>query len=184
MRESFLYFAFGSNMLNARLKRRCNSARVLTTAQARGYRVAFDKLSEDTSGKANLVRGDASSPATGVVYEISSADARKLDAVEGPGYRRRDLFPVVCLRSGDRLDTITYTARENVAGLHPYDWYLALVLAGLAEHGIDAAYARALRRTRYIPDPLEDRVTRHNALRDLRAAGHPHYRLLLRAPAQ
>jgi hypothetical protein len=183
MRDSFLYFAFGSNMLNARLKRRCNSARVVTTAQARGYRVAFDKLSEDTSGKANLVRSDSAPSANGVVYEISSADAQGLDAIEGPGYRRKDGFPVMCLRTGGELRTITYTACEKVAGLQPYDWYLALVLAGLAEHGIDAAYARALRGTRYIPDPQRDRVTRHNALRDLRAAGQPDYNSLLRAPA-
>ena len=183
MRGSVLYFAFGSNMLNTRLKRRCNSARILTTAQARGHRVAFDKLSEDTSGKANLVRGDASASALGVVYEISSADARGLDAIEGPGYRRRDGFEVTCLQTGSQLRTITYTAREPLAGLQPYDWYLALVLAGLAEHGIDAAYARRLQSIPSVIDPEGDRETRHNALRDLQAAGYADYTSLLLAPA-
>jgi hypothetical protein len=183
VRGSILYFAYGSNVLSARLKRRCNSARIVTTAQARGHRVAFDKLSEDTSGKANLLRGDAYTSALGVVYEISSADARRLDAIEGPGYRRRDGFPVTCLQTGGQLRAITYTACENVGGLEPYDWYLALVLAGLAEHGIDAAYARELQSTRSVVDPEKDRETRHNALRDLRAAGHPDYNSLLRVPA-
>ena len=57
MPGTVLYFAFGSNMLSKRLERRCSSARVRALAAAPGYEVAFDKLSEDTSGKANLVRG-------------------------------------------------------------------------------------------------------------------------------
>ena len=52
-----------------------------------------------------------------------------------------------------------------------------------AEHGIDAAYAKELQSTRSVVDPEKDRETRHNALRDLRAAGHPDYNSMLRVPA-
>ena len=56
-----------------------------------------------------------------------------LDAFEGPGYVRVDEFPVSCLATHDVLRTITYVARNNVRGLQPFDWYLALVLAGMRE---------------------------------------------------
>ena len=178
-----LYFAFGSNMLPSRLQRRCPTAKVRARATAPGYRIAFDKLSEDASGKANLVSCDNGDSAIGIVYELSPDDVDKLDAFEGPGYRRQDDFVVTCFDSGEVLSTCTYVARERVPGLKPYDWYLALVLAGLGCHDIDPSYAKALRMTCFDPDTESSRKSRRNALRDLETAGYPDYRSLLHTPA-
>jgi len=177
-----LYFAFGSNMLTARLQRRCPTARVVTRATAPGYSVAFDKLSEDTSGKANLVAGDQRSPAIGIVYELSSDDIDRLDGFEGAGYRREDHLAVTCLDTGTRLSACTYVAKARVPGLRPYDWYLALILAGLAGHAVDSSYAGRLYIAGFETDPLASRRSRLNALRDLDAAGYADYRALLRQP--
>ena len=49
------YFAFGSNMLLERIKKRVPSARVLGNATLGGYALRFNKLSKDGSGKANIV---------------------------------------------------------------------------------------------------------------------------------
>lgn len=174
-----LYFAFGSNMLTSRLKRRCPSARVVTRAFAPGHRVAFAKLSEDTSGKATLVSCDGPPFAAGLVYELSANDLAELDRFEGPGYRREDDFPVTCLDSGRTVRAFTYLAKEAASGLRPYDWYLAMVLAGLAENGIGHEYAGQLRDTPFDRDPQAERPTRQNALRDLAAAGWPDYRAIL-----
>lgn len=177
-RTPVFYFAFGSNMLSTRLKRRCPGAGFEAVATAPGREVRFDKRSEDTSGKANLVAGDGPA-AVGVVYRVPAAELRLLDAVEGPGYRREDGLPVTCLRTGRSFEAVTYRAREPVPGLQPYDWYLALVLAGLAEHAIDAACVGRLRATPFVIDPQRNRTTRRSALRDLRGAGYPDYRSLL-----
>ena len=177
-----LYFAFGSNMLPSRLQRRCPAATVVTPAIAHGYRVAFDKLSEDSSGKANLIAGDARDSAAGIVYELPVADLEALDAFEGPGYCRKEAFPVTSIATGEELVTCTYVARKSVQGLRPYDWYLALVLAGLDHHDIDASYSRHLRMTRFDTDTRESRKSRRNALQDLRAAGYVNYLSLLRPP--
>ena len=178
-----LYFAFGSNMLPSRLQRRCPTAMVKTRAIAHGYRVAFDKLSEDTSGKANLVGCDNSGPALGIVYELSPDDVDELDAFEGPGYRRQDGFVVTCFDTGEELSTCTYVAIDRAPELRPYDWYLALVLAGLACHDIDPSYVKALGMTRFDTDAQTSRQSRRNALRDLETAGYPDYLSLLHAPA-
>jgi gamma-glutamylcyclotransferase len=165
--KTILYFAFGSNILGTRLCRRCPGARFRNLAAAYGYRVAFNKLSEDSSGKANLVSTDAQVSALGVVYEIPVAEVPALDTFEGPGYVRVDHFPVSCLDTGDELRTITYVARQNVSGLKPFDWYLALIVAGMRQRGLDPDYVHALGSTVIIVDPEPSRVTRQNALRDL-----------------
>ena len=51
-----LYFAYGSNMLEQRLKDRVKSAEFLLNAWIRGYEVRFRKMSIDGSGKADLVQ--------------------------------------------------------------------------------------------------------------------------------
>lgn len=174
-----LYFAFGSNLLTARLKRRCPSARVVARAIAPGYRVAFEKLSEDTSGKATLVPCAGADSAVGVVYELTPEDTGALDAFEGPGYRRLDDFSVVCLDTGRALDACTYIAKQDVPGLRPYDWYLAMVLAGLAEHDMGHEYARQLQMIDFDIDRQDARRSRQNALRDLASAGLGDYREIL-----
>ena len=177
-----LYFAFGSNMLPSRLQRRCPTASVKTRAIAPGHRVALDKLSDDCSAKANLVTCDRGGSAIGIVYELAPDDVGRLDDFEGPGYRRRDNFVVTCIDSGEQLETSTYVARKSVPGLRPFDWYLALVLAGLAHHDIDPSYALELRTTWFDIDEQQSRTTRRHALRDLEAAGFADYLGLLRLP--
>ena len=51
--ETFLYFAYGSNMFTRRLKERTPSVAVADTGFVEGHRLAFDKVSRDGSGKAN-----------------------------------------------------------------------------------------------------------------------------------
>lgn len=177
--DPVLYFAFGSNMLDSRLCRRCPGARFKTTAAADGHRVVFEKLSEDSSGKATLVQAGGGAPALGVVYAVPAAEIPALDAFEGPGYVRVDDFPVRCLDSQRELRTVTYVAREIVSGLKPFDWYLALVLAGMRERGFAPDAMRALVSVEYVDDPEPSRVTRLNALRDLAGAGFSDYRKLL-----
>lgn len=170
-----LYFAFGSNMLTSRLTRRCPSTRVVARAVAPGHRVTFEKLSEDTSGKATLAATDGPPFAAGIVYEITSNDVELLDAFEGPGYRRLDGFAVTCIDTGKPLRVCTYVAKHEVTGLKPFDWYLALVIAGLTENGIDTDSARQLKSAPFETDMDNGRQTRLNALRDLDEAGFSDY---------
>jgi len=176
--DHLLYFAFGSNMLSTRLCRRCPGARFRTAAVAHGRRVEFNKLSEDSSGKANLVAANRAA-AHGVVYKLPAAELPALDAFEGPGYRRVDDLLVTCLDSHDELTAVTYVARKKVSGLQPFDWYLALVLAGMHEHAFDSEHVKMVRSAGFVVDPEPSRVTRLNAMQDLAAAGYDDYARLL-----
>jgi len=175
------YFAYGSNMLTARLRDRCPSAVALTTAEVVGFCVGFHKRGVDASGKATLVAvEDSTISAVGAVFEIDRIELAELDRIEGSGYERIERFAVRCLRSGELLETHTYAAIEHHDDLVPYDWYLALVLAGIAEHGLGDDYAGRLQSLGAIPDEEPERVTRQEALSALCAVGIEDYRLLLR----
>jgi gamma-glutamylcyclotransferase len=177
MRPTFdYYFAYGSNMLTHRLRARCPSAEPVTIGYADDLAVAFHKLSTDRSGKATLV-AERASRALGVVFRIAPGERGALDRAEA-GYVAREAFPVVC-RSGARIESRTYLASREDPRLRPYDWYLALLLAGMQEHGIDAAYRRRFRSAAFDFDPKLDRTTRLEALDALSRAGLADYRALL-----
>ena len=134
--DTFIYFAYGSNMLTERLRARCPSAEIIGTADAHGYKICFEKKGKYGSGKATLASSDPrSDKTTGILFQINKSELGQLDRAEGKnkGYYRDDKFPVTSTENGNIL-AVTYIAEEFVRGLFPYDWYLALVVAGAMQH--------------------------------------------------
>ena len=180
---TFYYFAYGSNMLAERLKAptRCPGAIVLGRAFAEGALIEFSKLSKlDGSGKATL--GRATGHRTpGVLFKIPNAQRSALDRAEGAGkgYDRCDAFPVHRSGSDEIVQAVTYLATSPQANLKPYDWYLALVVAGAHQHGLGDDYLAILRREPYVVDVNRTRESRDQALAALTAAGFADYRKLL-----
>src|SRR5688572_25374623 len=96
MPKTFLYFAYGSNMLTRRLTapKRAPSAVTIGTGFVQGYRLTFDKVSTDRSGKCGIEEtGNPADRVYGVLFEISLSDSRSLDDAEGlgQGYRKGDV---------------------------------------------------------------------------------------------
>lgn len=177
---SFFYFAFGSNMLPTRLQRRCASARFVDCAKAAGFDVEFSKVSRDGSGKATLVRAEHA-VTLGALFEIADSDRNALDEAEGAGagYDRDDHFGVELAGTGESMPATTYIATAIDRRLKPYDWYLALVIAGARHHGLDEDYLTRLHAFAHTVDPRDDRGSRLDALAALQAHGFPDYRSLL-----
>lgn len=172
---SFLYLAYGSNMLTQRLRHRCPSARPVGTAMVPGHALEFTKPGQDQSGKATLTGTAAQGVHTpGVLFEIDKVDLPSLDKAEaaGVGYDRHDAFDVLLPGTGERLAATTYLAIDTSPHLKPFDWYLALVLAGAHEHGLDARHIAMLGRTEYEVDSHASRAGRAEALKALAAHGH------------
>jgi len=152
-----LYFAYGSNMLAARLRARCPSTKVIGRGEADGFDLRFDKIGQDGSGKATLV-GAPGRVVPGVVFDLRDEDLAQLDLIEGlgRGYDR------VMLPEG----AFAYLAPppfRNPA-MRPFDWYLDLVLAGAREGGLPADWIARLAGEACIPDPEPDRPRRIEAL--------------------
>jgi gamma-glutamylcyclotransferase (GGCT)/AIG2-like uncharacterized protein YtfP len=169
------YFAYGSNMLTARLQRRCPSARAFSIACVEAVELHFRKRSVDGSGKAMLagseVRGAC---AHGVIFEIDESELGALDRSEGRGrgYHREDRFQVMVGADARPVRVMAYIADPEAIEpkLVPYDWYLGLVLAGAREHALPLPYIEALAATRSMNDAVADRPSRQEALELLAGA--------------
>ena len=168
-----LYFAYGSNMLEQRLKERVGSALPFSNAWIRGYEVRFRKISIDGSGKADLVEtGDLEDIVHGVVYQFDPADWHALDKHEGatgtnPGY---DRVPIQVHTDSGSRDVTTYLARRGRIdeSLKPYTWYRDLILCGAEQHGLPEDYRQKIENTMDIPDPDENRKEKREAEKQIR----------------
>ena len=85
-----LYFAFGSNLNIAQMRRRCPSARLASFAVLEGYRLSFTGRSASWGGGVATVIFDDETRTPGVLFSISMDDLVALDAYEG--------FPFTYLR--------------------------------------------------------------------------------------
>lgn len=178
---TFLYFAYGSNMLFERLQARCPSAKIIGAARAANYALEFTKPGRDGSGKATLVdRANSGGSTPGVLFEIANEDLSNLDAAEGNGYRRQNDFPVQLTDTGDQVSSVTYLAIETDSHLRPFDWYLALVIAGAIQNKLDERYVQLLRETEYLFDVNPENAWRLEALRAFAKEGITDYKGLLR----
>jgi cation transport regulator ChaC len=180
---TFLYFAYGSNMLSSRLIARCNSARVLGAATAKNHTTEFSKPSKDKSGKATLNSSVGLDVHThGVLFEIKKAELQSLDKAEGAGYGyvRNDTFSVVRCGDSEAVTAVTYIANKPQAELRPFDWYLALVVAGALEHELENYHVDSLLAVPYDLDLEMDRQSRRDALAALSKHGHVNHMKLLK----
>jgi gamma-glutamylcyclotransferase len=163
-RETFLYFAYGSNMLTRRLSARTPSAVAVGTAYVEGYRLTFDKVSTDGSGKCDIdATGNAADRVWGVLFRIDTAESADLDAAEGlgQGYRKGEVEAVA---AATRTRAVAYFATEKDPARIPYHWYKAFVVAGAAEHALPPDHIEGLQNVPSQPDPDANRRARNEAL--------------------
>lgn len=155
--KRFLNFAYGSNMLTARLRQRVSSARPVGTACLPGFSLRWHKVGVDGSSKCDVVE-DATPGARvwGVVFAIDAAQKESLDRAEGLGNGYEDREVTVVL-AGETLTAQAYGATHTDAECLPYDWYKALVLAGAREHALPAGYIAALEAQPCTVDADEER---------------------------
>jgi gamma-glutamylcyclotransferase len=158
-----LVFAYGSNMLLARLRARTPSAWPLGCARLPGHRLHWHKVGRDGSGKCDIVASEDPGDAVhGVLYSIAHAEKPRLDAAEGlgQGYDERRLM---LAHAGGAVEAWAYVATHVDPALRPFTWYRALVLAGAVEHGLPAAYAARIAATPALDDPDAQREALHAA---------------------
>jgi len=142
------YFAFGSNMLQERLKKRVPSARVLGVARLGGYTLQFNKVSKDGSTKANIVpSADPGAVVYGVIYHLDDHERPRLDKAEGlgNGYQIRDLR--VRREGAETEDEVfAYVATPGAIrdDLSPSQWYKNIVIQGATENGLPESYVHQI----------------------------------------
>jgi gamma-glutamylcyclotransferase len=157
------YFAYGSNLLGARLAARVPIGAEHGVLRLTGWSLRWHKRGRDGSAKCDLVEtGRDDDVAWGFIYQLNRAAASELDRIEGvgSGYAVRELA------IADRFSARLYVAEAayiDPARL-PYAWYRDLVVAGARSRGFPEDYVAALARVPAHEDPDLDRARRHQAL--------------------
>ena len=161
IRARVRYFAYGSNMLTARLRERVPSATAIGIGQLVGHALRWDKRSWwDESAKCDAeATARLSDVVWGVVFELDPEDKPALDIAEGLGAGYAEKMVGVKTEAGLVAATMYY-ATEKDPSLRPYHWYKALVIAGAHEHGLPTNYRSRLELVGTVSDPNPTRPVR------------------------
>ena len=150
-----LYFAYGSNMNWGQMKRRCPSARFVSTAMLKSNRLDFTRKSRRRDcGTADIV-AQSGCDVWGVVYEIDENDLPALDDAEEfllgraeNGYTRQERYVLPGGDAGPPLRVALYVAEKQENPPLPNQEYKDLILEGARHWGLPREYVAALERIR------------------------------------
>jgi len=163
--STFLYFAYGSNLLSARLRARCPSARKAGNAMLVRFRLVWHKIGCDGTGKCDVVfTGNPGDHVHGVAWVIRRSELPALDYHEelDTGYYSCNV-PVVV--GSQRRLARTYRAIPVDPALKPLDWYKRFVVDGAREHGLPEDYVARLALAPAMRDPDPGRRARNYRVR-------------------
>jgi nitrate/nitrite-specific signal transduction histidine kinase len=143
-----LYFAYGSNMNQARLVARVGAVKKAGTLRLSGYRLLFDTGTKSTSIYANIQKtGNPKDFVEGVVYELSATQIKILDRYEM-------LYNRVLENVGKMTLNVYICIDESSKTLSNYKKptpdYLNLILQGAKENNLTETYEKIYRM---IPSP-------------------------------
>jgi cation transport regulator ChaC len=134
-----LYFAYGSNMNRALMRRHCPGATELGTAALFGCRFVIT-----TDGYASIVPRSGGR-VHGVLWRLTVRDLAALNSYEciESGLYSKLTLPV--RKAGRRVAATVYVARSRNAG-RPKPGYLDVILDAAREWSLPAPYVRSLQR--------------------------------------
>jgi hypothetical protein len=134
-----LHFAYGSNMDQASMRRRCPGASAIGPARLDCWRFIVTR-----DGYASIVPAPGEA-VHGVLWRLSARDLAAVNAYESldSGLYRRRMLPVI--RAGRRHPALVYVARTQCAG-RPKPGYQDVVVAAARTWDLPEAYIRGLAR--------------------------------------
>jgi sulfite reductase (NADPH) flavoprotein alpha-component len=146
------YFAYGANLNPRVMHRRGVTPETVQRARLAGYRLVFADVGVPVVEPAfATLELDAASEVHGVVYTFDAASMERLDAYEGGDNERLEV-QVTC-EGGTDVAAFTYRSRVRREGLRPSRRYLAVLVQGAEERGLDPDWIERLRSepTAYVP---------------------------------
>lgn len=150
------YFAYGSNLLHARLYARCRSIVNIGIARLDRHRLNFAKPGSDESGKCGIEAVNTGEYVLGVLYQMAKREKPVLDRIEGNGHGYMDKEIEVNSNRGP-IRCFTYYPTRLDNDKRPYDWYKALVLEGARENGFPPHYLEMIEAVESLIDPHHER---------------------------
>jgi len=154
--ESFLYFAYGSNLKKSEIKGTCLLAEPLAKALLPNHRLVFPRKSKNRGCGVASVQSCPGKGVWGCVYRIPESERANLYQREGCLEARdvsRNAYNaqmVEVLLDGDSEQpesALTFQANPQPNPPLPSDEYVGTIVAGACEWGIDANYISNLMKT-------------------------------------
>ncbi|KGJ89445.1 gamma-glutamylcyclotransferase family protein [Thalassotalea sp. ND16A] len=159
------YFAYGSNMSVVRLKERAPSVDKIGVFMLKGHQLRFHKVGKDGSGKCDAYQTtNKDDKLFGALFEITEADKKVLDRVEGLGDGYEEKVVTVKNDSGDVFAALMYYATCTDPSLKPFSWYLNHVVVGAKETNVPAQYLELIQSTQSVDDPDPNRDAKQRAM--------------------
>ena len=155
-RGELAYFAYGSNLLFARLHARTPSIRNLGVARLDDHRLHFNKPGGDGSGKCGIEGAIPGEHVLGVAYAIHRSEKPLLDEIEGVGHGYAERWVDVC-QGSEIISAFTYYPTRHDHALLPFDWYRNFVLQGARENNFPVDYIARIASVEVVVDPDEKR---------------------------
>lgn len=148
-----------------RLRKRIPSAERIGVFTLYEHSLRFHKLSNDGSGKCDvLFTGNSDDYVIGALFEISNDEKKALDIAEGLGNGYQEKSVSVSDDAGNIFEAITYYATNIDSSFLPYSWYLYHVIHGAKELELPVSYINALEATKSKKDPDKERDLRERAI--------------------
>jgi hypothetical protein len=145
----FLYFAYGSNLLESECLRTAPGAKYYCNAFVPGYAIEFTKHSVTRSGDAATIVKDPNRVTWGSVYRVHQADKTKLEIRER-GYSLTPDLSVYLVSSDPKelpspVSAFTFMAIDKCqGGCGPQSDYLDLIKQGAHCRGLPIEYQQML----------------------------------------
>jgi cation transport regulator ChaC len=134
-----LYFAYGSNMNRALMRRHCPNAEELGTAALFGCRFMIT-----TDGYASIVPRSGGR-VHGVLWRLSVRDLAALNSYESIASGLYSKLTLPVRKDGRRMAATLYVGRSRTAG-RPKPGYLDVILNAAREWSLPVPYVRSLQR--------------------------------------
>lgn len=142
------YFAYGSNLDQEQMKKRCPSAHLVGKALLKDYKLAFTHFSPRRQGGAADIIQSKGGSVWGLLYDMPESDLKRLDTYEG--FPRRYRRIEVAVFDEDRT-THTAQAYEVVSKRHqhvpPTNSYIKKMIDAAEKFSFPVDYITHLKNT-------------------------------------
>lgn len=142
--NTFLYYAYGSNLLTERIRINNPSAKKIAVAKLDGWRLDFNLYGKSWHGAAATIIPDDDSHIWGVVWELDKSDMPNLDKQE---YGYDSLTVSAYGHDGTKYECRSYVVNLPLQGdRRPSTIYKNVIIKGAVEHELPEDYIAQLKK--------------------------------------
>lgn len=137
--RAHLYFAYGADLDEGRLRRRCPDVQAIGRAALRGFSLAFRGASRSWHGATLTLVPAANAHVEGVLYVVSGVSLDALDRTQGCPISYERVTVRVADGQGAHAEAHAYCMRPSAPAAAPSDAYFDAVAREYRTLGIDPA---------------------------------------------